>query len=182
MLWGNLSDCSSWQPPPQWSRARDITSTVAPLTPSISSVSLSQRDLIDPARQTLAVAAAEETLQDQPCVLPASDLDSVLHAPSADSVTSVCQQHADIPQSLPSNGQTVAKTKATNSASPPHHNHRKSKQNAACYRLHVACTAAVTGPVHMHTPISTAAQHTLMHHSITSGLSYHVPPRLSRYW
>lgn len=182
MLWGKLSDCSSWQPPPQWSRARNVTSTVSPLTPSISGASLLQRDVIDPAQQTLALAAADEILQDQPCVLPASEIDSVLHAPSVDSITSVCQQQADVPQSLPSNGHTVAKTKASTSAAPPNRNHRKSKQNAACYRLHVACTAAVTGPVHMHTPVSTAAQHSLMHHSIASGLSYHVPPRLSRYW
>ena len=142
-------------------------------------MSLSQRG-IDPAQQSLNLAAVDEALQDQPCVLPVSEIDSVLHAPSADS--SVCQQQADMPNYLPSKAHTIAKGKASTPGPPPDGSHRKARQNAACYRLHVACTAAVSGLVHMNTPVSTAAQHSLVHHSIASGLSYHVPPRLSRYW
>lgn len=175
VLWGSLSDCSSWQPPPQWSRTRSVTTTVAPLTPSIS-VSLSQHDLTP-------LAAADEALQDQPCVLPASDIDSALQATSAGGLTSICQQQADMASSLPLKTHLGTKAKVPASAPPPDGNHRKSRPNAACYRLHVACTAAVSGlPVHMHTPVSSTAQHGHMHHSIASGLSYHVPPRLSRYW
>ena len=181
VLWGNLSDCSSWQPPPQWSKARNSAPTVSPLAPSIGSASLPQRDEINPAQQSLTLAAADEALQDQPCVLPVSEMDSVLHAPSADRANSICQQQADTAISAPSKAHTVANGKAFISAPPPDGSHRKSRQNAACYRLHVACTAAVSGPVHINTPVSTAAQHSLMHRSIASGLSYHVPPRLSRY-
>ena len=181
VLWGSLSDCSSWQPPPQWSKARSVAPTLSPLAPSIGSVPSSQRNGIDPAQQTLNLAAADEALQDQPCVLPVSDSDSVLHAPLADSMNSVCQQQADMPNILPSKLHTAANNKASTPAPPPAGGHRKSRQNAACYRLHVACTAAVSGPVHMNFPV-TAAQHSLVHHSLAPGLLYHVPPRLSRYW
>ena len=182
VLWGSLSDCSSWQPPPQWSRARSAAPTVPPLASSINCIALSQHDGLDPAQQSLSLAAADEALQDQPCVLPVSDIDGISHAPPADSMNSVCQQQADIPNPSPANAHTIAKGKTHTSAPPPDGSHRKSRQNAACYRLHVACTAAVSGPVYMHTPVSTAAQHSLVHHSIASGLSYHVPPRLSRNW
>ena len=144
---------------------------------------MTQRDLIDSAQHSLALAAADEALHDQPCILPASDIESALHPTSADSMTSMCQQQADMPSSLPLKPYTGATAKTSTSAPPPDGSHRKSRQSAACYRLHVACTAAVSGlPVHVHTPVSTAAQHSLMHHSIATGLSYHVPPRLNRYW
>ena len=176
MLWGSLSDCSSWQPPPQWSRSRSVTTTVHPLGTTTSGMSMSQRDLA-------ALEAADDALQDQPCVLPASDLDSALQATSTEGMASICQQQAELASCLPLKPQTGTKAKVPASALPPESSHRKSRQNAASYRLHVACTAAVSGlPVHMHTPVSSSALCTPAHHSITSGLSYHVPPRLSRHW
>lgn len=171
--WGSLSDCSSWQPPPQWSRTRRITTTVHPLSPTIGSMSLTQRDLA-------ALAAADEALQDQPCVLPASDIDSALQATSTEGMASICQQQADMAGCLPLKPHSGTKPA---SAPPPDSSHRKSRQNAACYRLHVACTAAVSGlPVHRHTPVSSTTPFNPTHHSTTPGLSYHVPPRLSRSW
>ena len=181
VLWGSLSDCSSWQPPPQWSKARKAAPTVSPLAPRIGSIALSQHKGVEPAQQSLNLAAADEALQDQPCVLPVSDIDGISHAPSADSMSSACQQQADMPDPLAVKGHTVDKGRASTSVSPPDGSHRKSRQNAACYRLHVACTAALSGPVHVNTAASTAAQHSLVHHSIASGLSYHLPPRLGRY-
>ena len=186
VLWGSLSDCNSWQPPPQWSRARAVVSPVSSLAPNIGNAPLPQHKSLDPNQQSLALAAADESLQDQPCVLPAADLEGALHTAQADSLTSVCQQQTQAVSSLPVSSQRNANGTASSSASAPENSQgsrRKARQNAACYRLHVACTAAVSGlPIHMSSPINSSAQQNAMLHSAASGLAYHVPPRLGRFW
>ena len=185
VLWGSLSDCNSWQPPPQWSRARAVVSPVSSLTPNLGNASLPQHNSLDPAQQSLAMAAADESLQDQPCILPATDLEGSLHASQADSLTSVCQQQVQAASTLSLPSQRDANGPASSSAPAPESSkgsRRQPKQNAACYRLHVACTAAVSGvPAHTCSPINGSARHNAMPHSAASGLAYHVPPRLGRF-
>ena len=183
VFWGSLSDCTSWQPPPQWSRARSPSTPASVLTPSIGSALLSQPGSTGPSQQSMALAATEDSSHDQPCVLPATDSDSALHA-TTDGVTSTCQQQAEALISVPLQAQRQSRSKACSSAPASDNSlgsHSKSRQNTASYRLHVAYTAAVKGlPLHPQTPAKGFAQPGVAHHSSTSGLAYHVPPRLGR--
>lgn len=186
VMWGKLSDCSSWLPPPRWARARLTTPGSSPTVLNLTSTADSQHTLKALPQQSLGLTSDEERLQDQPCVLSASDLESSMHLSRADRLESNCQGHAEAHTSRLQ--QTDADAVNAAACSPLIHessmsSHRRPRQNSACYRLHVACTAAVRAmPGQTQGQGNGGFQHTaLSFHSKHSGLAYHVPPRLCNF-
>lgn len=183
VLWGRLSDCSSWQPPPRWARATSVAPNGSAVLPNLAGTLGSQQTLIDSmsnsAQQSMAVTAVDDPLQDEPCVLPSADLEASMQASPADRLDSMCHQQtaAHSSTSLGADSPDVASSSQSScESSMPRP--RKSRQSAACYRLHVACTAA-TSPCHLQSQVKTGFQHRqLSRQSKLSAFAYHVPPRL----
>lgn len=137
VLWGKLSDCSSWQPPPRWARTRLVTPSSSPVISSLASTSGPQHSLRDAAQQGLALTAAEDSMQDRPCVLPATDLEPNVQVSSADRLDSMCQEQSEAQSSEPPEMDAdVTMASASQEGSMP--GSRRPRQNAACYRLHMA--------------------------------------------
>ena len=119
-------------------------------------------------------------LQDQPCVLPATDHSS-MHSP-ADELSTVCHQQqidatntAALPASPDEEDMACTPTTQKHIRSS---NKWKSRQLAACYRLRVACTAANDArPEGPFACISSYSQSACQCCQL-SGFAYHVPPRL----
>ncbi|DBA96597.1 TPA: hypothetical protein ACH3X1_015460 [Trebouxia sp. C0004] len=183
VLWGRLSDCSSWQPPPRWARARLVAPNGPAVLPNFAGTLASQQiltdSLSDSAQQSMAVTAMDDPMQDEPCVLPTAELEASMHASPADRLDGICCQQtaAHSSTSLGSESQDVASSSQSSCESSMPHS-RRPRQSAACYRLHVACTAA-TSPCHVHSQVNTGFQHRqLSRQSKLSGFAYHVPPRL----
>lgn len=183
VLWGRLSDCSSWQPPPRWARARLVAPSGSAVLPNLASTSGSQQilrgSLSDSAQQSMAVTVMDDPLKDEPCVLPTAELEASMHASPADRLDSICHQQtvAHSSTSLGSESQDVPSS-AQSSCESSMPRPRRPRQSAACYRLHVACTAA-TSPCHVQSQVNTGFQHRqLSRQSKLSGFAYHLPPRL----
>ncbi len=181
VLWGRLSDCSSWQPPPRWARARLVAPNGSAVLPNLAGTSGSQQILVDSlsdsAQQSMAVTAMDDPLHDEPCVLPTADLEASMHASPADRLDSICHQQTVAHSSTSPESQDVASSSQSScESSMPRP--RRPRQSAACYRLHFACTAA-TSPCHVQSQVNTGFQYRqLSRPSKLSGFAYHVPPRL----
>lgn len=185
VMWGRLSDCSSWRPPPRWSRLNNTATQTAAAAPSLASP-VQPTNLRDVAQQSAASAAACESLLDQPCVLPSADQSS-MHGSSAESaqaesVRRRCQQQLDR-HDIASLAEDAGGDNDTPSVSRPASETTlpilwRSKQMSAVYRLHAASAAvsAVSGHAYGHTGSSVSVGHDCK----PFGLSYHVPPRLCK--
>ena len=185
VMWGRLSDCSSWRPPPRWSRFNSSATQTAAAAPSLASP-VQPTNLRDVAQQNAASAAACESLLDQPCVLPSADQSS-MHASSAESVQAEtdrrrCQQRLDrhdiasVAEDAGGDDDTPSMSRPASETSLPIL--WRSKQMSAIYRLHAASAAvsAMSGYASGHNGSSASVRQDCKPFS----LSYHVPPRLCK--
>ena len=178
--WGRLADCSSWQPPPRWRKSSNVIAPAAAATASgLTDNAAQPSSLRDVAQQSVA-SVPECDLQDQPCVLPATDC-STMHS-SANEPSTFCHQQqieATNTAALPadSDEEDMAST-PTPQKQNRLSNKWKSRQLTACYRLRVACTAANDAWPEASFGCSRSHSQSACQCCQATGFAYHIPPRL----